>query len=233
METLMKTTVKTATWLLFFISSMFLTYLTWHAVHGTPANFTAQFSATIVAGLVTATWLVMIGRLHYQLDQNRHEQITTKFLLIVGLAVDIAVAAMLVLNWRFPPQATIAVIAGHVLTHVIQIWVSSSEKAKERFAETYKTPEEKMVVLQQQNAVLLQQVETLKQKDSSITTKLETMLEEQGKMYIKECDECDWESDPKDSPQSAQRALNAHKGIAHREKEPSKNGHHAPVSITE
>lgn len=136
--------VETVTWVLFGIATFLLARQTWYAVQGLQPDYSSLQAAYIVAGIVTATWIVMLVRLVLQIDRTAVDWLLSLSLFLFGLGVDIAVALSLVFEWVFPVHLALLVIVAHVMAHAIQWIVASAQTAMERFGKDYQSPEQKL-----------------------------------------------------------------------------------------
>lgn len=146
--------IEVVTWLLFGIAVFLLARQTWYAVMGTQPDYSTQESAFIVAGIVTATWLAMLGRIVLNLDKTPVDWFISLSLLISGLLIDVAVALSVVMEFTFPTHLALLVIVAHVVAHVIQWIVKAGAEAQVRFRSDYVSPEQENVLLKQRLAVL-------------------------------------------------------------------------------
>jgi hypothetical protein len=145
--------VETITWLLFAIATFLLARQTYFAVQGQQPDYGTQQSALIVAGIVTATWLTMLGRIVLQIDHTPVDWILSASLMLAGVAVDIAVALSVVFEWAFPSHIALLVIVAHVVAHVIQWAVSAGQGAWKRFSADYESQEDRTRRLERELAI--------------------------------------------------------------------------------
>lgn len=146
-------TVEVITWALFGVAVVLFARQTWYAVQATQPDYSTQQAAYIVAGIVTATWLAMLGRLVLQLDKTPTDWLISLSLLIAGLLIDVAVAMSVVMGFVFPTHLALLVIVAHVVAHVVQAVVKAAEQARQRFSKGYVSPEEENAVLKQRLAL--------------------------------------------------------------------------------
>src|SRR5688572_18517328 len=119
MRRVAEVTIEVVTWVLFALATALLARQTWYAVQGIQPDYSTQQAAFIVAGIVTATWLAMLGRLVLQIDRTRTGWLISLSLLIAGILVDIAVALSIAFGFVFPSHLALLVIVAHVVVHVI------------------------------------------------------------------------------------------------------------------
>lgn len=235
--------VEGMTWVLFGVAVFLLARQTWFAVQGAQPDYGSQLGATIVAGIVTLTWLAMLGRIVLQLDRSLVDWGISFALLVTGVAVDVAVALSVVFGWRFPSHLALLVIVAHVVAHVVQWVVMASQQALARFNQAYVSPEDRLTMLEQalseseqQNAALERANTMLEEQSSKLEARLERAerraeraREEADRGHTADCDYpgCGWSTE-KHSRDAARRSLAAHKGMKHPDYETvvtSANGH--------
>lgn len=152
----MKKLVNIAWWLLFAVSAGLLTYQTVCVLLGISVTYDELAGALIIAGIVTLTWVVMLGRLVYELDRNYAELATTIILLACGIAVDGGILLSIVFGFQFPTNFALFIILGHIIAHILLVFVQSAGRAQERFKASFKSPEQRVSELEQERALLEQ-----------------------------------------------------------------------------
>jgi len=205
------------TWLLFAIATFLLARQTYFALIGQLPDYSSSEGALIVAGIVTLTWLAMLGRIVLHLDKTMVDWLISLSLLISGIAVDVAVALSFVFEWQFPTHLALLVIVAHVVAHVVQWVVISGQQAAGRFSGSYKSPEQLLAEAELQNVELELRSSTAQAQLDHLQAELDQMKAERERTYETACDVpgCGWQSDPKTSRKSAEYALRAHQGRAH------------------
>lgn len=141
-------TTEVLTWILFAVATFLLARQTYFAMLGQLPDYSSSEGALIVAGIVTLTWLAMLGRIVLHLDKTMVDWLISLSLLISGIAVDVAVALSFVFEWQFPTHLALLVIVAHVVAHVVQWVVSAGQQAFGRFSGAYKPPEERVAELE-------------------------------------------------------------------------------------
>lgn len=160
----MKKLVNIAWWLLFATSAGLLTYQTVCVLLGIGVTYDELAGALIIAGIVTLTWIVMLGRLVYELDRNYSELATTITLLVCGIAVDGGILLSIVFEFQFPTNFALFIILGHIIAHILLVFVQSAGRAQERFKASFKPPEQKIRELELSNAILEQSLSDVEQR---------------------------------------------------------------------
>ncbi|MBN1430464.1 MAG: hypothetical protein JXB07_18990 [Anaerolineae bacterium] len=136
------------TWILFAVATFLLARQTYFAMLGQLPDYSSSEGALIVAGIVTLTWLAMLGRIVLHLDKTMVDWFISLSLLISGIAVDVAVALSFVFEWKFPTHLALLVIVAHVVAHVAQWVVSAWQQSWLRWSGQYKSPEDRVVELE-------------------------------------------------------------------------------------
>lgn len=160
----MKKLVNIAWWLLFAVSAGLLTYQTVCALLGITVTYDELAGALIIAGIVTLTWIVMLGRLVYELDRNYAELVTTVTLLACGIAVDGGILLSIVFGFQFPTNLALFIILGHIIAHILLVFVQSFGRSRERFKASFKPPEQRVHELELRNAMLEQSLGDVEQR---------------------------------------------------------------------
>lgn len=213
--------VEVLTWLLFSVATFLLARQTYFAMLGLMPDYSSVEGALIVAGIVTLTWLAMLGRIVLHLDKTVVDWVISLSLLVSGIFVDVAVALSFVFGWRFPTHLALLVIVAHVVAHVIQWVVIAGQQSWQRFSGGYTPPEQRLAEVELRWSTDRAQLEHLQEE-------LEHIKEERERTYETACDvpDCKWKSDPKPSRKSAEYALRAHQGRAHPNRAAVGGNHH-------
>lgn len=205
------------TWLLFSVATFLLARQTYFAMLGQQPDYANNQGALIVAGIVTLTWLAMLGRIVLHLDKTIVDWIISLSLMCSAIAVDVAVALSFVFGWQFPTHLALLVIVAHVVAHVVQWVVSAGQQSFKRFSGTYKPVEQQLTEEQQRRAEVELRWSTDRAQLDHLQEELDHIKAEQDRTYETVCDVpgCGWKSDQKTSRKSAEYALRAHQGRAH------------------
>lgn len=210
-------TTEVLTWLLFSLATFLLARQTYFAMLGQMPDYANNHGALIVAGIVTLTWLAMLGRIVLHLDKTAVDWFISLSLLVSAIAVDVAVALSFVFGWQFPTHLALLVIVAHVVAHVVQWVVSAGQQSFKRFTGTYKPVEQQLAEEQQRRAEVELRWSTDRAQLDQLREEVDHMKAEQERTYEVNCDVpgCGWKSDPKPTQKSAVYALRAHQGRAH------------------